>query len=310
MKRFKRILVATDTRLANHPIVEEAGEIARHNNASLKIVDVVPEFSWTVRLTLRDHQHMRELIAHEKQEKLDLLAAPIRQTGIDVTTKVLMGRTSVELIREVMRDKHDLLLGIAKGSESSRKGFFGNTAVRLLRKCPCAVWLVSPATTPEFKHVLGCLDTSTGDSQDQELNDKVYELASSISHYHGGRFSVVHAWSLYGEQILRSRMQADEVAELVENSHDQAVRLMDQFLESHGSSLQESHAHLIKGDAANVIPDFVRKNDVDLVVMGTVGRSGLAGMLMGNTAEQILNRIECSVLALKPSSFVSPIRLD
>ncbi len=58
MKRFKRILVATDTRLSDHSIVNEAAEIAKHNDASLKIVDVVPGFPWTVRLTLKDHEHM------------------------------------------------------------------------------------------------------------------------------------------------------------------------------------------------------------------------------------------------------------
>ena len=42
--------------------------------------------------------------------------------------------------------------------------------------------------------------------------------------------------------------------------------------------------------------------------MGTVGRSGIDGVIIGNTAEKVLNRIECSVLALKPPGFVTPIR--
>lgn len=59
MQRLKTILVTTDTRWEDHPIVDEAAEIARHNGASLKIVDVVPEFSSTVRLTLKNHQLRR-----------------------------------------------------------------------------------------------------------------------------------------------------------------------------------------------------------------------------------------------------------
>ena len=49
----------------------------------------------------------------------------------------------MEIIREVIRDDHDLVLRVNKGKESRRQGFFGNTGMRLLRKCPCAVWLVS-----------------------------------------------------------------------------------------------------------------------------------------------------------------------
>ncbi|NNE00479.1 MAG: universal stress protein [Pirellulaceae bacterium] len=118
MKRFKNILVATDTRWGEHPIVDEAVEIAMHNGASLKIVDVVPDFPWTVRLTLKDHEHMRELMGQEKQEKLDAMEAKIRAKGVDVETRVLQGKTSVEIIREVLRCEHDLVLRIHKGRES------------------------------------------------------------------------------------------------------------------------------------------------------------------------------------------------
>ncbi len=240
MKRFKKILVATDTRLDDHPIVDEAAEIAQHNGATLKIVDVVPQFPWTIRLSMKDHEHMRELIGQEKREKLDALAAPIREQGIEVETKVLEGKTSVEIIREVLRGEHDLLLRVAKGSDSRHRGFFGNTGIRLLRKCPCAVWLVTPATTPQFKHVLGCVDTSTGEQLDAELNDNVFELASSISQYHGGRFSIVHAWSIWNEQMIKRRMQPAEFEEMEMKNRDQIVNLLDQFLEKHDSNVRET----------------------------------------------------------------------
>ncbi len=53
----------------------------------------------------------------------------------------------------------------------------------------------------------------------------------------------------------------------------------------------------------------MKKNAVDLLVLGTVARSGLGGFFIGNTAEKILNRIQCSVLALKPSEFKSSIKV-
>ncbi len=310
MKRFKRILVATDSRLAAHPIVDEAAEIAEHNDASLKIVDVVPEFPWTVKLTLANHEHMRELIAEEKQVKLESLAEPIRQRGVAVETKVLLGKTSIEIIREVLRHGHDLVLRVAKGSDSPSRDFFGKTAMRLLRKCPCAVWLVSPQTTPKFKHVLACVDTTTGEHLDAELNNKIYELASSISHYHGGRLSIIQAWSIWNEQMLKGRMQPEEFTEMKTNSQHQVAGLLDKFLQQHGDSIRAENVHCIEGEAADAIPDFATTHGVDLIVLGTVARSGTAGILMGNTAEQILSRIECSVLAVKPSHFHCPIRLD
>jgi nucleotide-binding universal stress UspA family protein len=310
MNEFKRILVATDTRLEQHPIVDEAAEIAIHCGASLKIVDVAPEFSWTVRLTMSDHEHVQELICKEKADALEALAEPLRLRGIDVETKVLKGKTSVEIIREVLRSDHDLVLRIAKGKDSRSHGFFGNTGARLLRQCPCAVWLVSSNTSPKFTHVLACVDTSSGNETDADLNHRVYELAEEISHYHGGRFSVLHAWAIWNEQMLKGRMGEELFSEIERDNEVQVSKMLNAFLERYNTSKDAENIYMVKGEPADVISELTMNDGVDLVVMGTVARSGMAGMVTGNSAEQILSRIRCSVLALKPDNFVSPVQLN
>ena len=69
-------------------------------------------------------------------------------------------------------------------------------------------------------------------------------------------------------------------------------------------------AHLVKGPARKEIPELATRIEADLVVMGTVARTGIPGFIMGNTAETILNRIESSVLAIKPPSFATPVTLE
>ena len=69
----------------------------------------------------------------------------------------------------------------------------------------------------------------------------------------------------------------------------------------------EPKLHVIEGDARYVVPMTARELDVDLIVMGTVARTGIAGFFMGNTAENILTQLDCSVLTVKPPGFISPI---
>jgi nucleotide-binding universal stress UspA family protein len=64
---------------------------------------------------------------------------------------------------------------------------------------------------------------------------------------------------------------------------------------------------LLRGDPAVVIPQRVKELNADLLSIGTVSRTGLSGWLIGNTAEAILSRIDCSVVTLKPEGFVSPV---
>ena len=65
--------------------------------------------------------------------------------------------------------------------------------------------------------------------------------------------------------------------------------------------------HLLKGDASIVIPQLVTKLNVDVLVMGTVCRTGIPGFIIGNTAERVLDAVKCSMFAVKPEGFVSPV---
>jgi nucleotide-binding universal stress UspA family protein len=68
------------------------------------------------------------------------------------------------------------------------------------------------------------------------------------------------------------------------------------------------HVHRMKGQPEKMIPLFVRSRKIDILVMGTVARTGIFGYLMGNTAENIMHELECALLAVKPGGFVSPVK--
>jgi nucleotide-binding universal stress UspA family protein len=92
-------------------------------------------------------------------------------------------------------------------------------------------------------------------------------------------------------------------------SRQETAQKLRTFLSKAGEPISPGCVRLVKGRASAVIPRFAKKHAVDLVVMGTVGRSGIPGLLIGNTAEQILTHLESSVLTLKPAEFVSPVSL-
>lgn len=56
-----------------------------------------------------------------------------------------------------------------------------------------------------------------------------------------------------------------------------------------------------------VATDFSEYSSAALIVIGTVGRSGIQGMLLGNTVEKVLDTCDCSILTVKPDAFASPI---
>ena len=94
-------------------------------------------------------------------------------------------------------------------------------------------------------------------------------------------------------------------------------RWLDNLVNTYGAKADKDavdyinpQLHLLEGDAKHVVPTIARDLNVDLIVMGTVARTGIAGFFMGNTAESILTQLDCSVLTVKPPGFISPVTLE
>jgi nucleotide-binding universal stress UspA family protein len=96
-----------------------------------------------------------------------------------------------------------------------------------------------------------------------------------------------------------------EIDRLIQEESARRRRQVEALVAEHVTA--PHRLHLPKGDPASVIPALVRRHDIDLLVMGTVCRTGIPGFIIGNTAEKVLDTVECSVLTVKPVGFVSPI---
>ena len=121
---------------------------------------------------------------------------------------------------------------------------------------------------------------------------------------------LLHVWAPYGERTIRNYPSDDEFGIYVEESRQQAAADLDRVVQSFKGRLDGVPATLLRGAPEKVIPAFVVSEGIDIVVMGTVARAGIAGMLIGNTAERILRKLPCSVLTVKPDEFVSPVSLE
>ncbi len=309
MNRFQNILAAIDSESSNNIIVSRAATLAKQNGARLKLVGVVRELGWLSRFAKSQQKEVESRLHDELEATLQGFAKSIQFEDVDVSTAVLKGKSSFEIVREVLRDDHDLVVKLAKGNRGSY-GFFGTTGMRLLRTCPCPVWLINPETNEHQKRVVAAVDPSSDDSLHVELNRTILDLATSLRDQRHCQLDIVHAWNLYGESLLRSHVEEREFQDLMTQSLGEAEDGLDQLLRPYGMDHDSDNVHLLHGDAGLKIPEFVDQNKTSLLVMGTVARSGIAGAVMGNTAEMTLGKIQCSTLAIKPSGFVSPIQLE
>ncbi len=305
---FKRILVYVTTRHDEHAALNRAAALARHSGAKVTLLAVAEELSLLLQRSVEGHSELVDELKAETNSHLKQLAAPLIAEGLKVTCRVRYGRPHIEIIRAVQSSKFDLVVKTAESRALAP--LLGSTAMKLLRLCPAAVWVEKPARRRSIRRIVATVDPFAEHEEGRQLNHRIVETASIVAALEGAELTVLHAWHAFGIGILRGRggLSRRELTRYRKSARQKASEEFEKFQESVSVRVTKKQMRLIEGEPAHVIPEFTRTNRTDLIVMGSVARTGVAGMLIGNTAEQILSRVRCSVLAVKPDAFVSPVK--
>ena len=155
--------------------------------------------------------------------------------------------------------------------------------------------------------ILAALHANPSDAAEQELNGTILDWALMLKAFGDAELTLLQAWTAYGAGLLRSRMSPDEFAEFIEGARRAEDEALSAFLQPFSDRLTDVAAELVQGEPEDAIAHFVESHGIDVVVMGTAARTGIAGLVMGNTAERVLQRLRGSVLAVKPLGFESPV---
>ncbi len=314
MKRIARPLVAVIEDQDPRPALSRAIKLALANEAELTLLQVserLPEEPKAIipESTLRE---MEAAMREKRDSELGALGRMAEDAGVMVRTVQRQGTPFLVTIREVLRGGHDLVLKTAGGTKQGAR-VFDATDKHLLRKCPRAVWLITPGAPEKHERILAAVDPDPTDTQLRKFSAEVLAAAVDVAQMDGVALDVLHAWSMFGESILRGphiTVSDPEVDYMVGNAMNRHAKSLDDLVDAVSGSGTEIERHLVRGSPDDAIISFVQSNKVGLLVMGTVGRAGIPGLLIGNTAERVIDEVDCSILALKPRGFVSPVALD
>ena len=317
MKRFKNILLVANFDARQQRAVDRAVSSVKQNDARLTVLSVVRELPTNVRMavTIMSPEELVEQVIAERWKQVDALIADIGRQGVEANPLVATGAAFLEIIRQVLRDRHDLVVVAAEGRGGLKERLFGSTSMHLMRKCPCPVWVVKPAKRTAYKRILAAVDLNDDfpDDERESLNPLILQLASSLARMDGGQLHVVQVWSVFGESYMQARggLSKKSVRGLRNDTQQRYAGKLESVLKGIDLKGLMTVRHLPRNDdIPRAIVKLAKNKEIDLLVMGTVHRTGLAGFFIGNTAEKVLSEVDCSVLTVKPTGFVTPVTLD
>jgi len=231
------------------------------------------------------------------------------EQGVAARGKLVAGKNWVEMIRQVVRTGHDLVIAGTRHRNHVGQFLFGSTGMKLLRYCPCPVWLTKPGFRDDENEVLDILIATDL----SPVGQQALELGISGGQLLDARFHILHSIEHHTKLRMRFSDVPDEKVEArkAEKLEQATQRLHEQLIQTdHRTLTWGTQQHVVDGPAHKVILQAIEQHEADLLIMGTVARGGIPGGLIGNTAERLLPRISCSLLAVKPEDFTCQIAPD
>ncbi len=310
MKRFKNILYILDgTTLGQESSVDKVATLARLNDAHVSTMitgesTLFDDFS--LKISGR-YAEIKQAIVRENTESLKRFLQHERWNGIDIGPEYSEANGFISIIQKVMRDKHDLVI-----KEENLDQGIDQLTMRLVRKCPCPVWVIKRGSG-DFRRILAAIDAGAVNPEAKALNQKIIELTHSLAQRESGEAHYLHAWRLEHEATFNSprfKVSQDEIDEMKKQIKKDRFEQLEYLLDRNHIPHTGANTHLIEGGSEEVIKQSIVDLKIDVVVMGSVARSGIPGLLIGNKAEKTLNMINCTVLTIKPDGFVSPVTVS
>lgn len=306
MKSIRRILVAVKNPERPHrAVIDKAIQLAKSLGASVEFFHAISD-TVTVGIQPRSGETLAEIrrdVTLRRQKKLDRLIDRACDLRVESSATVEWDFPPHEaIVRRAARCKADLI--VAECHEGRRiKWFMRLTDWELLRASPVPVLLLTSGKPWRNNVVLAAVDPTHAHAKPSRLDTMIVAQGRRLAKGLGGALHLMHAAypAAFGVTISDSAIDAALLAMSFEKRKAEARRAFTEFAERR--KIPGRRRHFIDRDPATGIRAVAQSIGADVVVMGAVSRSGVKGLLIGNTAEKVICNIPCDILVVKPANF-------
>lgn len=297
--KLKTILVPVrEPSARTRAAARKAAQVARASGATIELFHAFDQPLDPYALAGGMSAAQLERDAHARAlKRMEPLARSLRKAGVSVRTAVASDYPAYEaVIREALRTRADLIVADTH-SRHIAAGILGFTDWELLRYSPVPVLLVRNSRRYGSGAVLAAVDPQHAQDKSARVDRRILDAGASVARALGASLHVMHAYApLPAATLTMNYMPASAVTELVKQAAATAKKSFARLIDEH--RLPRNRSHLVAADPVDAIPGVARQTRAQIVVMGVVARSELKRLLLGNTAERVLDRVDSDVLAV------------
>jgi universal stress protein E len=289
-------------------LVRRLAELARGCDADLELYQ--PAFEWGMHKggigSIASDIETRETLDRRDSE-LDRVIEALRAAGVRVRGAVSCEKpTCQNILKHVLESQPDLVIVQSRSHSSIARLMLTYTDFKLIEQCPCPLLLMKTEKAYLDASILAAVDPMHIHQRPPLLDEAIIGAATAMSEAVGGTLHICHALAPWEGPTIpgdSEPLSGPTYAELSLAYRERAQSRVDDL--ARRANIREGHVHVTWGDPAEVIPKLARSLFASVVVMGAVSRSALDRVVIGHTAERVLDALDCDVLVVKPPGFQS-----
>jgi universal stress protein E len=291
---FERILVLTGGEGRQHSALQRALQCAA-TTARLEIFDVVYESLLEGYLGDKSvHASLRERVLAERRARAAELARAAASKGRAIAVEVVWAHPLQDAVAtEVIAKEIDLVVAapLLEGSGGS----LSHSDWQLLLTCPAPVLLVRSNAEKAYGSIIAAVDPLHAHAKPADLDEAILRIATAVRERTGASLTALHCYppgGFFGAEWTQHA--APDAA-----GGDVRRRALEALLTAAG--VEAGAGRLVEGAPHAVLRSMADRNEADLIVMGALSRGRLKHLVLGSTAERVLQRGLVDVLIVKPS---------
>lgn len=310
MQRFRRILVAVkDPHARLQPAAAKAAQLARANGARLELFhDLdVPLFVDTSGTDPQGFKNVARELRSRALENLERVAAPLRKQGIRVTVSAEWDFPAYEsIVRRATSSDADLIVAECRPGKRFAPWLLRLTDWELLRYSPIPVLLVKSARPYKRPIILSAVDPVHAHAKPSGLDADIVSASLALRAALRGTLHAVHSYNPFPISATPQDLLSPRFAARLDDDQEKAARarLRKAVVKA---KIPATRQYLTTSYPHDAILAISKQTKSSIVVMGAVSRRGVKRLLIGNTAERVLDELACDVLVVKPQRFANRV---
>lgn len=284
-----KLLLATDGSSFSEGAIREAIRLAKQCSSKLSVLSVIetnPEYETIA-------PQLLEKAEKSAREHLGSVKERAKKEGVDCTTSVLEGEDSFNYIAgEAAKNKISMIIMGRRGKTGLKRLMMGSTTARVIGHAPCNVLVVPSAARVEFKNILVATDGSRHAAA-------AASEAIGIAKKNSSKLivlAVVPSESIQPMDIVHSQMSRDVIAESEMKEAEKNAKAVKEAAQKEDVAVE---AFIMGGKPSDAVVQTAKEQNVDVIILGSHGKTGIDKLLMGSVAERVIVLSSCAVLVVK-----------